>query len=116
MIQPVRPWKFTIDQYHAMERAGILTEDDRTELIGGEILAMAAKRDDHVECLTLLNRWFNRHVGDLAAISVQDPVILSDDTEPEPDLALIRLVNGQKRRRGKPYAGDILLIIEVADT
>lgn len=108
-------WKFSVEQYAAMSKAGILTEDDRTELIDGEILAMASKHDGHVACLAELTQWFYVNLAGLARILVQDPVILSERDEPEPDLMLVHLPEGGRLRR-KPRPSDVYLIIEVADT
>ena len=108
--------RFTVDEYYTMARAGILTEDDRIELIDGLIIAMSPIGDPHVTCVILLNYLFGVRLygGDeppVAMLSVQNPVRLSDFTEPQPDLVLIR-----PGRAGVPDAKDVLLLVEVADT
>ncbi len=100
---------FTVDEYYAMACAGILTEDDRIELIDGLIIAMAPIGDPHVDCVNHLTRQFVLRTDPKAIVSVQNPVRLNDFTEPEPDVVLIR-----PGRAGVPGADDVLLLVEVA--
>jgi Uma2 family endonuclease len=101
------PHRFTVAQYDRMIDTGILKEDDRVELIRGEIVAKMSIGDSHVACVDQLNRMFVRAVGDDVIVSIQNPVRLAD-SEPEPDVVL-------KRARGKPGPADVLLLVEVAD-
>ena len=106
---------FTVDEYLLMAESGILHEDDRIELIEGEILQMAAIGTKHFACVNRLNRILVQGVGDAAIIHVQNPVQLSDLTEPQPDLALLR--PREDFYAGKrPMPQDVLLLIEVSDT
>jgi Uma2 family endonuclease len=90
---------------------GILKEDDRVELIRGEIVAKMPIGDPHVACVNRLNRILNRAAGDDVIVSVQNPVRLAD-SEPEPDVALAKAIGGSS---GKPSSAEVLLLIEVAD-
>ncbi|HJZ92760.1 MAG TPA: Uma2 family endonuclease [Gemmataceae bacterium] len=107
------PHRFTVATYEKMIDLGILKEDDRVELIRGEIVAKMPIGDPHIACVDRLNRLLVRAVGDDAIVSIQNPIRLAD-SEPEPDVVL-------KRPRddfyitGKPGPADILLLIEVAD-
>lgn len=107
--------RFTVDEYYAMVDAGILSEDDRVELIEGEIIQMAAIGSRHAACVNRLNQLFVEQAAGVAVVTVQNPVRLSDLTEPQPDLALARA-------RDDFYAGahprpeDTLLVVEVAHT
>ncbi|MCL6500075.1 MAG: Uma2 family endonuclease [Firmicutes bacterium] len=98
-----------------MGRAGILREDERLELIGGEIIEMAAIGSRHAACVGFFLDWLVRHLPMTAAVRVQDPIRLPPGSEPEPDIAVVR-------RRADFYAtahpgpDDVLLLIEVADT
>ncbi len=105
---------FSVDDYEQMIAFGILTENDRVELIRGEIIDKMPIGDEHCACVKRLNRLLNRAVGDRALVSVQDPVRLPD-SEPEPDLALLR-PREDFYASGKPRPNDVLLLIEVADT
>ncbi|MFN8558839.1 MAG: Uma2 family endonuclease [Dehalococcoidia bacterium] len=106
--------RFTVDEYHRMAEAGILHEDDRIELIDGDLIEMAAAGGRHIWCVIRLDRLFTRGLGDLAYVSVQNPVRLSPYGEPEPDIAVLRFDPAAQGR--VPEAGDVLLLIEVADT
>jgi Uma2 family endonuclease len=107
--------RFTVDDYHRMAEAGILAEDDRVELVGGEIVQMSPIGVRHAATVNRCNRVFSRAVGDRALVSVQNPVSLPPYDEPQPDIALLR-PRDDDYARGKPGAADILLVVEVADT
>jgi Uma2 family endonuclease len=106
---------FTVEEYHRMAQAGILTEDDRLELIEGEIVEMAPIGSRHQSCVDRLAELFFRQVADRAIVRVQGPVLLERRSEPQPDLTLLR-------RRPSFYAivhpgpEDVLLVVEVCDT
>jgi Uma2 family endonuclease len=112
-MQQVTRWRFTVHDYHRMGEAGILHEDDRVELIEGDLVEMAAIGTRHFSCVNGLNRMLVRNVGDEAIVSVQNPVRLSEHTEPQPDLTVIRL---RDYRISLPGPEDVLLLIEVSDT
>ncbi len=112
MQQPTR-WRFTVHDYHRMGEAGILHEDDRVELIEGELVEMTAIGTRHFSCVNRLNRLLVMNVGDEAIVSVQNPVRLNEYSEPQPDLAVIR---PRDYRESLPEPDDVLLLIEVSDT
>ena len=107
--------RFTVEEYHQMGEAGILGEDDRVELIEGEIVQMTAIGRRHAACVAELTRLLVPAVGDRALLWPQNPVRLSRDTEPQPDIVLLR---PRADRYVDSEAGpeDVLLLIEVADT
>jgi Uma2 family endonuclease len=107
--------RFTVDDYYAMAHAGILHEDDRVELIEGEIIEMASIGSRHAACVDRLNRILVRQAGEDAVVRVQNPVRLSDLSEPQPDLALLRPRTDFYAER-HPLPPDTILIIEVADS
>ena len=111
-VAPTRR-RFSREEYYRMAEAGILGEDDRVELIEGEIVEMSPIGDRHVAFVMNLGRLLTLRLGDRAFLSVQNPVVLTADTEPQPDLAVLR-PRAYKER--KPHADDVLLLIEVADT
>jgi Uma2 family endonuclease len=108
-----RRWRCSIEQYHRMAEAGILGEDDRVELIRGELIQMSAMNGAHVECVGSLTLLLVHQVGRGIRVHVQLPIGLPDDSEPEPDFSLVRADYG---RRKVPDAADVLLVIEVADS
>jgi Uma2 family endonuclease len=115
MSVQVEKWVFTVDEYHRMSQAGILSEDDRVELIEGEIIKMSPIGKLHASCVKRLNAILNRRVGQFAIVSVQDPIQLNEHSEPEPDIALLKLRDDFYSQQ-LPFAEDVLLIIEVGDT
>jgi Uma2 family endonuclease len=106
---------FTVHEYYQMAQAGILTEDDRVELIEGEIVQMAAIGSCHAACVDRLNQLFSARVAGRAIVRVQNPVRLSDYSEPQPDLALLR-PRADFYAAAHPGPLDVLLLVEVADT
>jgi Uma2 family endonuclease len=105
--------RLTVEEFEDLERQGILGEDDRVELIHGEIVAMAPVGGEHVEGLSLLNRTVVLQVGTSYLVQMQSPIRLSNDGEPMPDLAIVR-----DRPYGKqlPSEADVLVVFEVSDT
>jgi Uma2 family endonuclease len=106
--------RYSVDDYEEMIRLGALTENDRVELIRGEIVAKMPIGDRHLVTVNRLNRLYNRRLGDLVIVSIQNPVRL-DDSEPEPDVSLLR-PREDEYASGKPRAADVLLLIEVSDS
>jgi Uma2 family endonuclease len=111
----VERWTFTVDEVYQMLAAGILTEDDRVELIEGELIKMSPIGERHAACVKKANALFNRLVGQQALVSVQDPILLNNYSEPQPDLALLK-PRQDYYAQAKPTPADVLLIVEVADS
>ena len=111
--QQLTRWRFTVHDYHRMGEAGILHEDDRVELIEGELVEMTAIGTRHFSCVNRLTRMLVMNVGDEAIVSVQNPVRLNEYNEPQPDLTVIR---SRDYRESLPMPEDVLLLIEVSDT
>jgi Uma2 family endonuclease len=107
--------RFTIDEYHRLADLGFLTENDRVELIRGEIMQMAAKGTAHTNCCRdLLQELAGLLVG-RAKLQCQDPIVLPSNSEPEPDFTILRS-RGDNYRFALPNADDVLLVIEIADS
>ena len=106
---------FTIEEYRRMADAGILVEDDRVELIEGEIVEMRAIGKEHAACVNELARLFITRLNDRAIVSIQNPVQLPPRSEPQPDLLVLR-PRADRYREALPGPQDVLLLIEVADT
>lgn len=98
-----------------MAQAGVLGEDDRVELIEGEIVEMTPISSRHAACVDRLNRLFTRCLGEAAIVRVQSPVRLSELSESQPDLALLR-PKPDFYAAAHPEPGDVLLVIEVAES
>ena len=112
-MQQLTRWRFTVHDYHRMGEAGILHEDDRVELIEGELVEMTAIGTRHFSCVNRLTRMLVMNVGDEAIVSVQNPVMLDEHNEPQPDFTVIR---PRDYRESLPQPEDVLLLIEVSDT
>ncbi|MBI2760700.1 MAG: Uma2 family endonuclease [Chloroflexi bacterium] len=107
--------KLSVDDYHRMWESGVFGHEERVELIDGELYAMGAIGPGHGSGTMSLNYLLNRRVGERAYVHVQNPIVLSDYSEPEPDITLLRPRSdfywGQT-----PSAEDVLLLIEIADS
>jgi Uma2 family endonuclease len=113
-VEPKRR-KFTTDEYEWMGRVGILREDDRVELIDGEVVEMAPIGPGHASRVKRSAAKLHKRFGDVAVVSVQDPIVVSRHNEPEPDLALLR-PRVDFYELAHPTASDVLLVVEVADS
>lgn len=112
--EPLRRWRFSVDDYHRMAEAGIFSEEDRVELIEGEIIAMPPIGSPHGGRVNRLNAMLTAAAGDRAVIAAQNPVILGERSEPQPDIALLR-PRADFYTDSNPGPEDVLLLIEVAD-
>jgi Uma2 family endonuclease len=106
---------FTISEYHYLAELGFFPENERVELIRGELVYMTAKGKLHSVCETRLERELNKLVGDTATLRGQLPIILPDNSEPEPD-RLIAKNCLDDYLSSHPTALDILLLIEISDS
>jgi len=113
-VQPVRH-RFTVDEYHQMAVGGVFTEDDRVELLEGEVVEMAPIGSRHAGCVNRLNMFFAKRLTGLAIVAVQNPVRLNEHSEPQPDFALLRPRPDAYASR-HPGPEDVVLLVEVADT
>lgn len=100
---------------HQMIESGILTPDDPVELLAGRIVCMSPQRPFHDSCVQRSSNYLYEILRDRAYIRIQLPVTLGYDSEPEPDIAVVRL-DGDEYAYRHPDAEDIYLPIEVADT
>jgi len=108
--------KFTVEEYHLLARAGILREDDRVELIDGEVVEMSPVGSRHAGTVKrLLDRFLPLQVARRAVLSVQDPVRLGEFAEPQPDLALLR-PRADFYAAAHPTPDDVFLLVKVAET
>jgi Uma2 family endonuclease len=107
--------KFTVQQYHQMCESGILTEDERVELIRGEIIEMSPIGTKHAACVNRLVNLLVQLLGKSAIIAPQNPVLLNNKSEPQPDVALLQ-PRDDFYETAHPQPQDIFLLIEVADS
>ncbi len=112
---PVQRYRFTVEQYHRMGELGLFAAAPRVELIHGEIIEMSPINSPHSGAVNRLNRLLNALLGETALISVQNPVAITSHSEPEPDVAVLR-VRADFYANAHPKPEEVLLVIEVADT
>jgi Uma2 family endonuclease len=107
--------RISVDRYQKMVAAGVLTKNDRIELIEGEMINIAPIGSKHAALTARLTKFFVLAVGDTAILSPGGPVNLGDYSEPQPDLLLLR--PRSDFYVGKiPETADILLLIEISDS
>ncbi len=111
----VTPKRFTIDEYHRLIELGFLTENDRVELIRGELMQMVAKGTPHTVCNTRLIRELIILLQERAIVRSQDPITLPPNSEPEPDIVIARY-RLDDYISAHPHPKDILLVAEIADS
>jgi Uma2 family endonuclease len=112
---PVPRRRLTVSEYHHLGQVGILGENDRVELLEGQLVEMSPIGPRHALAVDALHESLVMAVAGKAAVRGQNPVTLDDGSEPQPDIAVVR-----RPWRGYPGAhpgpDDILLLIEVADS
>lgn len=109
------PHRLTVSDYYRMAEAGILREDQRVELIDGAIIDMSPIGSRHAATVARINRLMVWSLGAQATVSPQNPLRLSDYSEPEPDIALLR-PRQDEYAASHPGPMDVVLLIEVADS
>ncbi len=110
----VQAKRFTIAEYHHLEETNFF-QGDRTELIRGEIVSMAAKGTRHTFCCRNLLAELSTLIQGRAILQCQDPIFLLPSSEPEPDFAIVR-DRDDNYLTGHPTPDDILLVIEISDS
>ncbi|PSB35864.1 Uma2 family endonuclease [filamentous cyanobacterium Phorm 46] len=106
---------FTVQEYHLMNEAGVFGENERVELIEGEILQMAAISPRHASCLRRLIRQFRQLPEESAILDVQNPIQLTEKTEPQPDVVLLQ-PRADYYETAHPVPSEVLLLVEVSDS
>ena len=112
---PVR--RYSVSEYHRMGEEGILSEDEHVELIDGVIIQMSPEGTRHSVIISKMAvRFYEFVIEGKVLLRVQNPIVLNDETEPEPDLALVEPREDAYYLETHPRPDDVLLLIEVADT
>ncbi len=111
----VTPKSWTTAEYHRLIEIGVLSSEDKIELLDGQIVEMSPAGNYHAACIEFLGDELKRLLSKAFMIRRQNPILLTNNSEPEPDLAI---VNYRKDYYAHAHPGpaDILLLIEVADT
>lgn len=108
--------RFTLEEYHRMGETGVLGEDDRVELIDGEIIEMSPIGSVHAGTVARIHHLFSTRLGDRAVVWSQNPLLLRrHQSEPQPDILVLAPRSDFYRAR-LPEPRDVWLLIEVADS
>jgi Uma2 family endonuclease len=107
--------KFTVDEYFRMVEAGVLQEDEKVELIEGEILLMPPMGSDHIWGVSQYAHTFISRAASRFTVQIQSTLRLGENFAPEPDLAVLKF-REDRYYLSPPNPSDVLLIIEVADS
>lgn len=108
----VSPRRFHLTEYHQLIDVGVLGEDERVELLEGVIVEMAPQGRSRALVVSRLNRFLTRVLGEAFSVRPQLPLSLGEDSEPEPDLAV---VTRQEEEAAKAHPGAALLVVEVSE-
>lgn len=115
MAYPALKYRLSVQGYHKLGEAGILTERDKVELIDGELFHRSPVGSRHAAHLDRLTALLFSVLGSQVIVRVQSPVCLGEYSEPEPDIALLQ-PRDDFYEAAHPQAADIALLVEVSDT
>ncbi len=105
---------FTVEEYHRLAQVGVVGEDERVELIEGDIIRMPLIGSRHAACVDRLNHLFSRISRDVI-VRVQGPLRLGERSEPQPDVAVLKW-HQDFYAEEHPGANDVVLVVEVSET
>jgi Uma2 family endonuclease len=108
-------YRFSVSDYHRMGEAGVLGPDRNVELLNGHIYELSPIGSPHAACVDRLTRFFVRAVDDHAIVRVQNPIVLPPNSEPEPDVVLLKPRDDDYTSR-HPRPREVLLVVEVVDS
>lgn len=111
----VKLHRFTVKVYDEMIKHGILTTNDKVELLNGEILEKMPKGEIHASINDWIGEFLRERLGKKVIVRYQNPIILDDFSEPEPDLVLAKPPR-ETYFKGHPKSEDIFLIVEISDS
>ncbi len=114
MIAQPLTYRFSVEEYHKLGEVGILGEDDRIELLDGELTIRSPIGSPHFATLNRLVQLFGEHLRSKCTVSPQNPIGLGKYSEPQPDIALLK-PRPDFYEAGLPGPDDVFLLVEVAD-
>jgi Uma2 family endonuclease len=103
----------TVAEYHRMAETGIIGAEERVELLDGELITMPPMRPEHATPVDVLDRFFQRRIGDRAWVRVQGAITLDPISEPQPDI-IVTALPGERYWKAHPTPDDALLVVEVS--
>lgn len=111
----LKHWLFTVEDYHRMGEVGILSEDDRVELLEGEIVQMIPIGSRHASCVGRFTHQLISRFRSKAIVFPQNPINIDNHSEPQPDISVLRN-RKDFYADSHPTPDDILLVVEVMDS
>ena len=115
MSAEVETYRFSVEEFNKLGEAGIFDEDDRVELLDGDIIVMSPIGMQHAGVVMRLNSVLPRRLGERALLNPQNPAVIDEFSEPQPDIMLLKPRQDFYTSK-HPGPEDILLLIEVSDT
>lgn len=115
MSVEVATYPFSVEEFNKLSEAGIFDEDDRVELIDGEIIVMSPIGSAYAATVLRMGWYFQQRLGKEILTSTQNPTVIDEFSEPQPDLMLLKL-KADFYKTAHPRPDDILLLVEVSDT
>lgn len=112
-IVTVTRHRFTRGEFEQIVESGILNEDLRIELVDGEIVEMSPIGERHIDCVAIADLTVHEQIGRAALVLVQSPILLSNSSLPQPDLAVVRF---DRYRTSRASAEEAFFVVEVADS
>jgi Uma2 family endonuclease len=106
--------RWTVTDYHRMIASGVLTPDDRVELLDGQVIEMVPQDPFHASIIDEGSDYLKVLFAGRAKVRAQLPIVLSGYSEPEPSIAVVRIDENRYRDR-HPNPTDIFLLVEIAD-
>jgi Uma2 family endonuclease len=110
---PPKRYRVTVADYHRMGEAGVFDQHTRVQLLQGDIVEMAPVGSHHASITQLVFEYFLRTSKAGYSVRCQQPITLDDESEPEPDIAVVRGATRDFMER-HPAAADVALLIEVS--
>jgi len=110
-----RRHRITVDHFYRMGEAGLFDADERVELVNGEIIDVSPMGSRHAGTLVRIERAVAAAVATRACVRPQLPLRLNEDSEPLPDLAVVR-PRRDDYTDSHPTAADVLLVVEISES
>jgi Uma2 family endonuclease len=107
--------QFTVEEYNKLGEAGVIASDERVELLDGDIIVVPPQGPPHFSVVARMAQRLVLRLGERALVTSRMPVIVSDRSEPEPDIAILAR-RADFYRSGIPQVPDVFALVEVADS
>jgi Uma2 family endonuclease len=111
MSAEVETYRFSVEEFNKLGEAGIFDEDDRVELLDGEIIVMSPIGTQHAGTTMRVHWGLQQKLGNRVLFNLQNPAVLDEYSEPLPDITLLR-PKGDFYTSGHPRPQDILLLMK----